>query len=63
MNVGKMETQSLYNLKLYVCCALSPQWCPTLCDHVDGTRKAPLSMGLPGKNTGVGCHLLLQGSS
>ena len=25
--------------------------------------QAPLSMGLPGKNTGVGCHFLLQGSS
>ena len=24
-------------------------------------RQAPLSMGLPGKNTGVGCHFLLQG--
>ena len=23
--------------------------------------QAPLSVGLPGKNTGVGCHLLLQG--
>ena len=24
-------------------------------------RQAPLSMGSPGKNTGVGCHFLLQG--
>ena len=24
-------------------------------------RQAPLSMGSPGKNTGVGCHVLLQG--
>ena len=24
-------------------------------------RQAPLSMGFPGKNTGVGCHFLLQG--
>ena len=23
--------------------------------------QAPLSMGSPGKNTGVGCHFLLQG--
>ena len=23
--------------------------------------RAPLSMGVPGKNTGVGCHFLLQG--
>ena len=25
------------------------------------TRQAPLSMGFPGKNTGIGCHFLLQG--
>ena len=25
------------------------------------TRQAPLSMGFPGKDTGVGCHFLLQG--
>ena len=25
-------------------------------------RQAPLSMGSPGKNTGVGCHALLQGN-
>ena len=24
-------------------------------------HQAPLSMGFPGKNTGMGCHLLLQG--
>ena len=24
-------------------------------------RQAPLSMGFPSKNTGVGCHFLLQG--
>ena len=25
-----------------------------------GARQAPLSMGFPSKNTGVGCHFLLQ---
>ena len=25
-------------------------------------RQAPSSVGFPGKNTGVGCHLLLRGS-
>ena len=24
--------------------------------------QAPLSMGFPGKNTGMGCHFLLQGN-
>ena len=33
----------------------------TLCDPVDCTRQAPLSMEFSTKNTGVGCHSLLQG--
>ena len=35
--------------------AKSLQLCPTLCDPIDGSP--PDS---PGKNTGVGCHFLLQ---
>ena len=34
----------------------------TLCDFVDCSRQAPLSMGFSSKNTGVGCHFLLQGT-
>ena len=37
------------------------QSCPTLCDPVDCSPQAPLSLNFPGKNTGVGCHLFLQG--
>ena len=37
--------------------AKSLQSCPTLCDPIDGS---PLSLDSPGKNTGVGCHFLLQ---
>ena len=38
------------------------QTCPTLEALWTVARQAPLSMGiLPGKNTGVGCHPLLQG--
>ena len=38
------------------------QSCPTLCDPMDYiAHKAPLSMGFSGKNTGEGCHFLLQG--
>ena len=33
----------------------------TLCDPKDCTGQAPLSMDSPGKNTGVGCHALLEG--
>ena len=37
------------------------QYCPTLWDPMD-LQQAPLSMGFStSKNTGVGCHFLLQG--
>ena len=37
--------------------AKSLQSCPTLCDPTDGS---PPAWDSPGKNTGVGCHVLLQ---
>ena len=44
----------------YACLVAQP--CPTLCDPPGALPcQAPLSMGSPGKNTGVGCHALLQG--
>ena len=36
-------------------CVLVAQWCPTLCDPM------VCPWNSPGKNTGVGCHSLLQG--
>ena len=36
------------------------QSCPTLCDLWTAACQTPLSMGFPGKNTGVGYHFLLQ---
>ena len=36
------------------------QSCWTLCDPRDGSHQAPPSLDSPGKNTGVGCHFLLQ---
>ena len=39
--------------------AKSLQSCPILCDPIDGTR-LPRPWDSPGKNTGVGCHFLLQ---
>ena len=45
-------------------CAKLFQSCSTLCNPVDYTAyQDPLSMARssPGKNTGVGCHALLQG--
>ena len=40
--------------------AKSRQSCPTLCDPIDGSPQAPRPWDPPGKNTGVGCHFLLQ---
>ena len=39
--------------------AKSPQSCPTLCNPWQPTR-LPHPRDSPGKNTGVGCHCLLQ---
>ena len=39
---------------------LSLQSCLTLCDPRDTAHQTPPSLGFPGKNTGVGCHFLLQ---
>ena len=41
--------------------AKSLQSCPALCDPVDGSPPgSPVFWDSPGKNTGVGCHFLLQ---
>ena len=45
--------------------AKSLQLCLTLCDRIDsspqtGAHQAPSSLGFSSKNTGVGCHFLLQ---
>ena len=41
---------------------LVAQLCSTLCNPVDCGLPGPLVLGiLQGKNTGVGCHFLLQG--
>ena len=40
---------------------LVAQSCPTLRSHVLVAHQAPLAIGFPGKNTGVGCSFLLQG--
>ena len=44
------------------CVCLVPQSCSTLCDHMDCSPLGSSVHGdFPGKNTGVGCHALLQG--
>ena len=53
------------NVSLYVYCAvlfLVIQLCPILCDTVDCSLPGSSVHGdSPGNNTGVGCHVLLQG--
>ena len=47
---------------LYAMLCLVAQLCPTLCDPMDYRPTRLLcSCNSPGKNTGVGCHALLQG--
>ena len=51
-------------------CVLQLMWCACVLSHFSCvqlivipwtvTCQAPLSMGSPGKNTGIGCHFLLQ---
>ena len=44
------------------CCCLVAKSYLTLCNSMDCVVCwTPLSMGFPGRNTGVDCHLLLQG--
>ena len=40
--------------------AKSLQSCRTPCDAIDDSHQAPCPWDSPGKNTGVGCHFLLQ---
>ena len=42
-------------------CCLVTKSCPTLVIPWNAVYRDPLSMGFPDKNTGVGCHVLLQG--
>ena len=42
-------------------CAKSLQLCPTLCDPMDCSPPGSSPWDSLGKNTGVGCHFLLQG--
>ena len=48
---------------IYICAQFS-QSCPTLCDPIDCSLPGSSLHGdSPGRNTGVGCHALLQGIS
>ena len=61
---GKITVLSLYTklkgIFAIVAVAKSLQSCLTLCDPIDGSPRLPHPWDSPGKNTGVGCHFLLQ---
>ena len=51
----------LYQLNVAAAAAAkSLQSCPTLCDPIDGRPPGSCPWDSPGKNTGVGCHFLIQ---
>ena len=50
----------MYFNKKAAAAAKSLQLCPTLCDPIDGSSHLCCPWDSPGKNTGVGCHFLLQ---
>ena len=58
MNIS--PTFNFWWLRLWYCCCLVTQLCPTLCDPMEPTRLLG-PWDCPGKNIGVGCHFLLQG--
>ena len=52
----------LVQITLYQCGCLIVQSCPILCNPMDYSPPgSSVHGGSPGKNTGVGCHALLQG--
>ena len=55
------QNKNMDDIEGRVLCLVT-QWCPTLCDPMDCSPPGSSVHGdLPGKNTGVGCHALLQG--
>ena len=54
-----VENPTLKNAAAATAKSLQP--CPTLCNPIDGSPPgSPSPWDSPGKNTGVGCHFLLQ---
>ena len=49
-----------WTIKKAAAAAKSRQSCPTLWDLIDGSPPGSRPWDSPGKNTGVGCHFLLQ---
>ena len=62
MNLEKMRElpHTAWIFFLAAATAKSLQSCLTLCDPIDGSPLGSSVPDSPGKNTGVGCHFLLQ---
>ena len=56
-HISSMWNWDIYCLSLFSCCLVT-KLCLTLCDPMDWGA----FWDFPGKNTGVGCHFLLQGN-
>ena len=61
IRVYKLGHLSYSSKSSTVACMLSLLSCPALCDPMDVACQAPLLVGFSRKDTGVGCHVLLQG--
>ena len=63
--MGSTVVQKLLSLirsHLFLCVCQVALSCPTLCNAMGcAAHQAPLSMGFPRQDTGLGCHFLLQG--
>ena len=59
---GCVASQQHYwpGFRCHTAAAKSCQSCPTLYDPIDGSPPGSCPWDSPGKNTGVGCHFLLQ---
>ena len=59
---GSMDAYALTYVNRCVVLCLVAQSCPTLCNPMDCSWPcSSVHKDSPGKNTGVGCHALLQG--
>ena len=59
-NTCKSMADSCQYMAKTTAAAKSHQSCPTQCDPIDASPPGSCPWDSPGKNTGVGCHFLLQ---
>ena len=61
--VTLLSTWNYHNIVnwLCCCCCLVAKLCPTICNPMDYSLPGFCPWDIPGRNTEVGCHFLLQG--